>query len=271
MVFSRIEPESPLSRFIDCYWVIESSDPTPRREKIIPDGFSEIILHHSKADPYRINLSGRWEMQTKSLLGGQISKYFYLENSGQSGMVGIKCKPTALTHLFNLTMTDYTDRVVDLYETGNNSLIEFAEYVQTIEHTETKLEALNRFFGGLINDTDPTESPVDVAVNMIFAKHGTVSVKELVTAAMISERQLERLFQKYIGLSPKFFTRIIRFNYIFQLMQQGDPTWADLSYQSGFYDQSHFIRNFKTFTGEDPSSYLYDEKNMANFFLRKGL
>ncbi len=96
-----------------------------------------------------------------------------------------------------------------------------------------------------------------------------VAVAVMAQSIGLSERQLERLFKKYIGLSPKFYTRIIRFSTIFELIQQEDPGWAGLAYESGFYDQSHFIRNFKAFTGEDPSRYGFDEKNMANFFLKK--
>ena len=84
-----------------------------------------------------------------------------------------------------------------------------------------------------------------------------------------NERQIERLFSKYIGLSPKFYSRIIRFSHIFELMRSKDNSWGDLVYKSGFYDQSHFIKNFKEFTGEDPSSYGFEEKNMANFHLKK--
>jgi methylphosphotriester-DNA--protein-cysteine methyltransferase len=96
-----------------------------------------------------------------------------------------------------------------------------------------------------------------------------ITIEEIINAIGIGERQLERLFRKYVGLSPKFYCRIIRFNYIFQLMQEQSPRLIDLTYDAGFFDQSHFIRNFKAFTGEDPSRYLFDEKNLANFFLKK--
>jgi transcriptional regulator GlxA family with amidase domain len=96
-----------------------------------------------------------------------------------------------------------------------------------------------------------------------------ITVAEITAIAGVGERHLERLFKQYIGLSPKFFTRIIRFSTIFQLIEQQDPSWAGLAYETGYFDQSHFIRNFKAFTGEDPSRYGFDEKNMANFFLKK--
>ncbi len=95
------------------------------------------------------------------------------------------------------------------------------------------------------------------------------TVAELCQAGSLGERQLQRLFKRYIGLSPKYYARIIRFNHIFQLIKEGGHNWAEIIFLSGYYDQSHFIRNFKAFTGEDPSGYFFQEQNMANFFLNK--
>ena len=113
MFFKRFDPAVELKNIIECYWIIEDDDDVPQQQKIIPDGFSEIIFHYRS--PYRINLGGDWEEQSRSLLAGQIRKHFFLENTGASGIIGIKVKPTALTHLFGLSMHQFTDRVVDMY------------------------------------------------------------------------------------------------------------------------------------------------------------
>ena len=110
---------------------------------------------------------------------------------------------------------------------------------------------------------------VDLAVDLIFAKHGMTTVSTITKSIGIGERQLENLFRKYVGLSPKFFMRIIRFNYIFKLVQDNHQSWSSLAYEASYFDQSHFIRNFRDFTGENPSDYSFDEMNIANFFLQK--
>jgi transcriptional regulator GlxA family with amidase domain len=96
-----------------------------------------------------------------------------------------------------------------------------------------------------------------------------IPVSAIARVAGVGERQLENLFKKYIGLSPKFYSRIIRFNYIFSLVRENHQSWSGLAYEASFFDQSHFIRNFRDFTGENPSDYAFDEKNLANFFLHK--
>ena len=76
-----------------------------------------------------------------------------------------------------------------------------------------------------------------------------------------------KFFKKIIGITPKFFSRIVRLKYIFESMKAEKTSWVRLALQTGFFDQSHFIKNFKEFTGEEPSGYGFDEKSLANFFL----
>lgn len=267
MIFKRVLPPRDLEKIIECYWIIENDDPTPHQQKIIPDGFCEIIFHYK--DPYRICLTNTWEQQSMHLVAGQISRHFFLENTGASGIIGIKVKPTALTHLFNLDMHLLTDKVIDLPVALGDQLQALEQDLRRTGDHDHFITLLNDHFRRILQATNYVPSPADQAIDLIFAHRGMIAVAEIGERVGIGERQLERLFKKYIGLSPKFYMRIIRFSAIFQLIQEEDPGWAGLAYEAGFYDQSHFIRNFKAFTGEDPSRYGFDKKNMANFFLKK--
>lgn len=252
---------------IECYWIVENDDVAVRQEKIIPDGYPEIILHY--ADHYKINLNGTWSLQTPDLLGGQISRYFYLENTGRSGMIGIKLFPTALRHLFGISMHTLTDSVVDLNSVLGHSLDGIGNAVRdAINHTE-QIEVLNVVFSDAASKRAEVDHLIDRIVESILQKQGLITISELTETFGVGERRLERLFREYVGLSPKFYSRIIRFNAIFSLKQQGLDSWMDLVYETGFYDQSHFIKNFKEFTGEEPSEYLFENQNMANFFLKR--
>ncbi|TDO24574.1 helix-turn-helix domain-containing protein [Pedobacter duraquae] len=271
MEFTKIKPHPDLADFIECYWMMYSDDPIPVVEKIIPDGFTEIIFNYR--DVYRSKISGAWQLQSPNLLAGQLRTFFYLQNTGTTGSIAIKLKPAALTQIFGLNMEEYLDKIVDLDTFPNPELGELKEkirFLYSIDYSKKKpfvKQVLDEFFSGVIKPE--TENPLRAPLELIFSSNGMVPVSEMALAAGVSERQLERLFKKHIGLSPKYYARIIRFNYIFQLIQGKKSSWAEVVYQSGYYDQSHFIRNFKAFTGEDPSSYFFEEKNIANFFLNK--
>jgi AraC-like DNA-binding protein len=232
---------------------------------MIPDGFTELIFHYG--DAYISNLHHDRQTQARNLLAGQISNYFHLQNTGISGIVAVKLKPAGVTQLFNIDMSNYTDKIVDIARLNDERLIELSKLIVPFADEGVVKKLFDDYFIPLAASV--TNSPVTAAIDLIFETNGMAPVKELATAAGVGERQLERLFKKYVGLSPKYYARIIRFNYIFKLIEARDTPWADIVYQAGYYDQSHFIRNFKAFTGEDPSSYYFDEDNMANFFLKK--
>jgi len=267
MNYARISPEKGLEKIIECYWFADSADKLPRTEKIIPDGFPEIIFHFG--DAYRINLHGTWQLQPRNLLAGQIKKYFYLQNTGASGMVGVKLRPSALAQLYNVDMAALTDQVVDLNEILGAEFNEIEVAINAKLSQQEIVEILNAYFREMLNRG--LENKIELALNMIFDAQGNVQVREVADELRITERQLERLFKHLVGVSPKFYARIIRFSHIFNLMQQGDKSWVDVALSSGFYDQSHFIRNFKAFSGEDPSAYLFDEGSFANFFMKKSV
>ncbi|MBO3697426.1 helix-turn-helix domain-containing protein [Roseivirga sp. E12] len=266
MIYEHIAPSLSLSRFIKSYWLIDSEgDATQHRQKIIPDGYPELIFHYG--DPYRINIDGEWYTQESELTAGQIRKHFFLENTGKSGMIGIKLMPTSLTQLFGIDMSLFKDNVKPISTLD----IDLTQHLPkaSLEGKDLFINSFEDIVKNQLSNVSKEQSAVEVAVLETLNTKGGISISKLCQEIGISERHLERQFSKYVGLSPKFYARIVRFAHIFELMQNQDNSWSDLVYASGFYDQSHFIKNFKEFTGEDPSAYGFNEKNMANFHLNQ--
>jgi methylphosphotriester-DNA--protein-cysteine methyltransferase len=264
MSYSRVQPSPALSRIVECIWLVEDDDAGPRKQKIIPDGYPELIFHFG--DPYRICIDKTWGMQSRGLVAGQVSKHFYLENTGRSEILGVKLQPAALTHLFGFDMKALTDQVADI------NLLPLAKDLRILQAQLQDAEPGRRpavveaFFHERVH-LMPNDHPVDLAVSEIFTHHGMLGIQSLAAELGYTQRHIEQLFQKFVGLTPKFFARVVRFAYIFRLISDNRPDWSDVVLRAGFYDQSHFIRNFKSFTGEDPSKYLFEKKDLANFFL----
>jgi len=265
MEFKRVPPSEELKDFIECYWLIYNEESSPVDQKIIPDGFPEIILHFG--DPFKIRIKQQWEIQPINLLAGQITRYFFLQNTGPSNILGIKFKPAALTHLFTISMYQITNRVIEL----NNHILEHKLNLGALrlaDNHHVRIQMVENSLKKIVT-TDLINTPIEKAVRSIFSTNGMISVADLCDASEMSERQLQRTFKKYIGLPPKLYARIIRFSRIFEVVQNKKLNGIELGLEAGFYDQSHFIRNFKAFTGEDPSQYFFDQPNLANFFLKK--
>jgi AraC-like DNA-binding protein len=265
MNFGRIAPAPDLAKFVECYWYAESEDATPCSKKIIPDGYPEFVFHHG--DPYRISLDGKWRLQTPDLVGGQLQKFFWLENSGVTGSFGITFKPTALTHLFDIDMQTLTNRVESLRETISGMELLAVEMIDSRTSAE-RIKIAEPFLRSFIK-SDPAEHVVDKALDILRSREGLIPIQELCDQVNIGDRQLQRLFQRYVGLPPKFYARVIRFNKIFRMIRTPGTTWTDIVFASGYYDQSHFIRNFKSFTGEDPTAFAFEKSTLTNFFAYK--
>lgn len=268
MLFKSIKPHPDLMHLVRKYWIIEDENSQPTQRKIIPDGYPEIIFHHRK--PYLIKMHEKWESQHLSLFAGQISKYFYLKNTGASGMVGIKLMPAAASELFAINMTEFTDRVVPLREAFEDRLDNLERDINLAGSPEDKISVIDNFLLALSKTKAVSRENISrQAVNLILKKNGLLKVEEISDELEVNRRKIERSFKKVIGLSPKFYSRIIRFNYIFEIMKEGKNSWIRIALDSGYFDQSHFIKEFKAFTGEEPSGYGFTEKSMANFFLNE--
>jgi AraC-like DNA-binding protein len=264
MLFKRIAPSVSIQPFIECYWIVEDDDTTPVCQKIIPDGFPEIIVHYG--DPYKILIKDEWEQQADFLLAGQLTKFFYLENTGKTGVLGIKLKPTVLSRLFGLSMKEYTDTVVSIREDDKN-FTTIKQIGASGNSHEKAVQELNQFFEAIVLEKKIRPTALDQAVNLVFERKGMVNIRQLAAETFLSERQLLNQFRQQVGLSPKLLARIVRLNYIFQLVKENKEKWTSLAYEAAYFDQSHFIKDFKQFTGESPHRYAFDEENLANFFL----
>lgn len=265
MNFERIRPGSALAPFVEWYWSVESADPTPRVQKIVPDGYPEFIFHYG--DPFRIRLADRWNKQGRALVGGQMLKHFFLENTGVTEMFGITFKPAALTHLLQISMRPLTGKVIELSELPQ-TVSRMADAIGSCKTMSDRITAAEKFLQPLTTKV-PEEHVVDRSLAILREHAGLVPILPMCASLGITDRHLQRLYNKYVGLSPKYYSRIIRFSTIFTQMKEGKVSWADVIHASGYYDQSHFIRDFKAFTGEDPSGFQFQEPSLTNFFAGK--
>ncbi len=266
MSFIRFPPADDISDLVDCYWFVDDPSRKPKKEKIVPDGCTEIIFHFG--DPYEINITGRWKRQSRVLFAGQIRDHFYLRNTGRSKIFGIKLKPVAAARLFGGSMDRWTDRVVNLSTVAGKRSETLVRDVVSVVHPEELCTAANHALRKFTLRPSNNLTLIEQSVDLIVRQKGMVTVEELCVLCGMNERRLQRQFLSAVGVNPKLFARIIRFNNIFRLIREKNTTWSDLAYWGGYYDQSHFIKNFKAFTGDEPSSYPFAQKNLANFFLQ---
>lgn len=267
MDYSEFQPAASLRPFVECYWAAEGvSEKSSSTQKIVPDGFTEIVFDYGDFYTFR-DCRGNEKIQSRTILAGQITQPIHLTPSGNSGVIGIKFKPTGIWKLFGWNMADFTDDARDLDQLPNTVLTQFIQQLMTLASMNEKVHHVEEL---LVRQLPFARSTVaDEIIKAIDSSMGDISVTALHEQFGIPVRKLERMFKEQVGVSAKRYARIVRFRHIFKLLQKPDWSKAEATYLAGYFDQAHFNKEFKEFSGEDPSSYFAQHHEFANFFLNR--
>ena len=265
MLYREFTPSPPLRAFVDRLWVLEMPAGVTAVDPVLPDGHTEVIVHCG--DPFRELMSdGRLRTQGRLLVAGQFQRAVRLSPSGASLMVGARLLPHGAAALFRIAQHELADAIVDLETLDPRLARRLHDDVMPRTDHEALATALDAALAALA-DTARADLLAGHAAGFARARRGLVRVNALAHHAGVTERHLQRLFLRDIGLSPKQFLRTLRFQEVVRQLQTSTPTrWADLAQRFGFYDQAHFIRDFKAFTGETPSHWHFEEDSLTAIF-----
>jgi AraC-like DNA-binding protein len=229
---------------------------------IIPDGFPEIIFHYG--EHYYTHKANGKRKQAVAIAAGQLTKPITISPSGKTGALGVKFKPPGIWKLFGLNMqlianeTESLEQVINFENALQSRILE-------AQNNHDRIQLLDRFFLSHLDEHQRNPS-AGIIHDMVMAR-GQLTVKKISDTHNISPRKLERTFNESIGVSAKMYLRLMRFDHVYKLLQQNRATKADIAFLGGYFDQSHFNRDFKIFTGEDPSTYFKNVPFMSDFFL----
>jgi len=256
MRYREFRPSAASAGFIDRYWILElEASEAGGEQKVVPDGASELILNF--AEPFESFSAGQWRKQPVSFLAGQITGPLRLRSTGRSRIFGVRFLPHGAGKALGFPMTAIRDAIVpvaDLSTTLARELDRAARF-ECVEAALIRCKQRGGREDGLI----------DAAVRELEAG---ATAETVAAAAGISRRQLERRFSNLVGLTPKHFQRMRRFQRVFQALEGDARGWADAAISCGYYDQAHLIRDFKEFSGDTPSVLLASNE-LARHFLRR--
>ena len=256
MLYQVFPPSQSLAPFMDSYFVLEGNPwEGYQRVKLTPSGSSGIIVQYG--DLLRFdNGVHRNEVLSESFVFGQLRKYAFLEASGALKMLGVHFKPTGFHRLFGIPMGPFTDRGVDAERVLGSAAAYLADAVREAGDAPARAAVVEGFLLRFLRRGPLAESATDSAVRLIISHRGNLSISRLAQALQVSSRTLERKFVDEVGILPKMFASIIRFNAMLDSRQTAHNSWLDVAYAGGYCDQSHLIRQVRLFCGEVPSQLL---------------
>lgn len=240
MFYQQTRPEGILATYIDAYWVASSTQSKTTEEKILPDGCVDIILN--AGSDCRVESENFVMKQNKMYLVGAMTKYKVTLMHRTNHLFGIRFKPGAFS-LFchNYQLHGLTDQTVELDDT----------WLHGIKKLKFSAKDLNHFFNTKLDNNLP---PVLNIVRDIQQQRGNARITELAEKHYHTTRQIERLFKKHVGISPKELSNITRYREALNIIQQGSNlSLQDIANICGYYDHSHLSKDIKRYTGNHPS------------------
>lgn len=218
------------------------------------DGFAGIVFSTSK-HPFSIQPQDK--VLPELYLFGQTIKPMALKVKGAFQIYGVRLFPFAVRTLLGVNPRTLNDDCYDLLHVVGIDTEDFIQRMKTATTKTQVVEILSEYFEVLLkNAARNPDNRVILATNLILKTNGNIKVKEIRERLHISERTLERQFKKEIGVAPTQFAKIIQFHSSVKILSEKDYiNLTDVSYKSGYTDQSHFIRSFKKYTGKTPKEF----------------
>ncbi|RYD57161.1 MAG: AraC family transcriptional regulator [Sphingobacteriales bacterium] len=250
-------PSAALRPFVDCYWFQsftgELCEESPV-QRCVPLGMTELIVH-VKGNTCYVFVDNEWKALPDAYMVGVYKDAVMWKTQGTSYLFGIRLKPESLIRLFKVPAAGVFNNYTDL-DTFFGKKTDLADRMMGITEVGLLIKIAEDFLYKQLCHLNSERNYVYEATNLIRKSKGDIRLEELSGQLYVSERQLQRGFKDCLGASPKTYIRIIRFRNAYEYVQQSgnDLSWANVSYNFGYADQAHFIKDFKQFTGAVPTA-----------------
>ena len=267
MHYCEIKPHPALQRFIECVWTLKSESKLGMLpEPILPDGCIELILNCG--DPFHELQDGIFVRQPARFVVGQMTRPVVITPTGKVELIGIRFNPGGTLPFFRPPLHELTNRVVELGSLDSTLERHLVEALRRAPLLPERVAEIQSCLSRKIQGFKEGNGFLNLTANAIRS-NGRIRVEQLAAAAGVSGRQLERRFLTDVGIGPKMFCRILRFQHVFRALANNPGSWAELALDCGYYDQAHLIRDFQEFAHQTPASLLAESSQLTEVFTRK--
>ncbi len=255
MTVKNILKSRKLDLYVKDIFVLENKDETLKScLPFFADGYPGIMFQQTKSGAF---LYPKNKKLSDFFLYGQTIKPIEISIQGSYLLIVFLLYPFAAKTLIGVNPKELNDDCYDLNLLEGNPAKQTIKKLLNENGTSKQVEIIAAFLSKLVKKTINYKAQrIQIAINLILNSKGKITVKALTDNLHTTERTLQRQFVEYIGISPKQFSKIIQFQS--SLNQLSDEVFSKLTeivYESGYADQSHFIRSFKKFTGKKPSQF----------------
>lgn len=259
MLYHLYTPRPPLADFVNVFWLYQGSVLPHAKERLLPTGTVELVINLNE-DTLRIyDPQNHDQLQgfPGSLVCGPHSEFFVIDTPGQDLIVGVHFKPGGAFPFFNLPADELHNTHVSLDTLWGTEAGYLRERLLAAATPQAKFAILEQVL--LAQAARPLAPHPAVVLFLKELQSGSYArpLGSIIEQIGLSRRRFIQLFRAEVGLTPKLFNRVQRFQEVLRRIGSGQPfDWTDTALTWGYFDQAHFIHDFQAFSGFNPTAYL---------------
>lgn len=235
-------PAPALRYFVERYWIVswDLRGQAPHVQETLPHPCVNLAVERGKSRVFGV-ITGKFST--------------LLENTGM--VFGIKFKPGAFFPFVQSSVSALTDRSVGLGDLFGEAGVALEEAILAQTDEQAMIDRAEQFLCARLPDQDPQVAFISQIVDCIIGNHAITKVDEIATLFDINKRRLQRLFRQYVGVSPKWVIKRYRLQEAADRLADGVAVdWPKLAVDLGYFDQAHFIKDFRTIVSSTPVEYV---------------
>lgn len=262
MNYIKIFPNESLLHSIEAYCFFKKADSSLITDYFFPNGKPAIVFHLQKPFSF-LNLEEKWEKMSPVNFVSCATCPVLLQSGEETDTIAVIVNPSSIFNMYNLKLGN-TNYPVDARQNIDKKL-----YIQLTENEDTGARAklLDAYFTEKLKNYNQQHDLFKNICDYIIHNQGIIKRNSIAKEFGISESYIHKLFLQRLGISFKPYVQVVRISNILQeLCSNGHHDWFEISEKYGYFDQAHFIKDFKKLTGKTPQQYYHFDKTFSAIF-----
>jgi AraC-like DNA-binding protein len=271
MNFHHHFPSAPLNHFISMMWFGDDYIAPHRLERVLPNGDMALIINlwENRTRVYNADDPRKFNTFEGSIVVGAYSAFTVIDTDEQRATAGVAFRPGGAFPFLGLPAGELQDSNASLSDLwGHRAAADLREQLLAARSPRSKFKILEQTFLRRLNaPVEPTHPAVSFAVEN-FRHRPTRPISTVTEQIGLSDRHFIQLFSQHVGLTPKLFCRVQRFQKVLSnlsaLTAGSVIDWPQIALTCGYFDQAHFIHDFRAFSGINPTTYVANKTQFQN-------
>lgn len=266
-IYRTYIPQPPLATFVDKFWWYEGNKPTHVRERRLPDGAMELVvnLREDATTIYGGQAHNQLQRLRGCVISGAHSEFSILDTANLVSVVGVHFKPGGAFPFFRLPLGELHNKVISLDDLWRASANDLRDRLLEARRPESGFLILEQALLARLAQLSAWYPTVAFALKEFQSAPHIRTVSQVTGQIHFSSRHFIQVFREAVGLTPKLFCRVSRFQEVLHLIGRGQQIdWTDVALSCGYFDQAHCIHDFRAFSGLSPGAYLAHRSEPLN-------